>query len=342
MKRLVIYLICSLLSVPLLAQTRLWSSTLEGEKRLRDHSLSSIGLRTTQYDGVHHLIGISVDAAYSALLTNMPYVTQTPGGYGVGLGLHYAYLNGKLLVQLGADVRWQDVQNKQSDICIERKDIDTWGIPFDLKYDIVNRSDKSRNLYVEVPLQAGFIMIGGCYVLIGPKLNFQVYGSTYSSNITTTTARYPDRYIGVFEEMDNHGIRKEVPLNVKHEKLNFKFNVMASAEVGYEFGISTKGYRSYRKNDTDDYRLRIAGFVDIGLLNIMPKGDAPLYNIPEETRYDFATFEFNHPFSTIDAQNYSLHNLFTGVKLSFFFYGYQSQEKCILCGSRGIQRKYRK
>ena len=173
-------------------------------------------------------------------------------------------------------------------------------------------------------------------------LNILPFQYGIARNITTTTAQYPDRYIGLFEEMDNHGIRKEVPLSTTHDRLKFKLDVMASVELGYEFAISTKGYRSYRKDDTDDFRLRIGGFVDVGLTNLMPKDNNLLYYIPEETHYDFGLFDFHHVFSTAEAQGYSLHNIFTGVRLSFFFYGYQSQEKCILCGSRGIQQKYRK
>lgn len=317
----------------------------EHSKNDRLHSSSGkhvngSGLRTTTYDGIHHLVGIHVDGGYSKMFGNMPNVLNTPGGYTAGLGFDYSYTGRGLIIQTGVAVRWQDVHNKVlNDSLVVDPLTDTQGTEFRLQYDFTDRVDVSRNLYVQVPVLAG-TYIYGAYFLAGVKLNLQLMGNTQSKLNVTTTATY-DKYIGPWEEMDNHGIRKEVEEMRDGDKLNLKFDVLATAEIGYEWSLGNYGKKGYRKQSAKDYRVRLGAFVECGLLDIMPKGDKRSYVIPEESRYDFCTFDFNHSFSTAEATKYHVRNFFTGVRLTFFFYGKQSTEKCILCGPLGDEIKMR-
>lgn len=337
-------LICLLLlcSLTAIGQTRAVNEYSRND-RLQSSSgkrVNGSGLRTTTYDGVHHLLGFHVDGGYSKMFGNMPNVLNRPGGYTVGLGFDYSYTGRGLILQTGLAVRWQDVSNRVfNDSLVVDPITDSEGTPFRLQYDLTDRVDLSRNLYLQVPVLAGTYFYGA-YFLAGVKLNVQLMGNTKTKLNVTTTATY-DRYIGPWEEMDNHGIRKEVEEVRNGGKLNLKFDVLATAEIGYEWSLGNYGKKGYRKQSAKDYRVRLGAFVECGLLDIMPKGDNRSYVIPEKSRYDFSTFEFNHMFSTSEATKYHVRNFFTGLRLTFFFYGKQSTEKCILCGPLGDEIKMR-
>ncbi len=331
-----------LFSLSVTAQTRVVNEHSKND-RLQTSSgkrVNGSGLRTTTYDGVHHLVGLHIDGGYSKLFGNMPSAHNTPGGYTAGLGLDYSYTGRGLILQTGIAVRWQDVQNAiLNDSLVIDHITDSQGTDFRLQYDFTDRVDKARNLYLQIPVLAGTYFYGA-YFLGGIKLNLQLWGNTRTNLNVSTSATY-DRYIGPWEEMDNHGIRKEVEEERHGGKLNLKFDVLATAEIGYEWALGNYGKRGYHKNNAIDYRLRLGAFVECGLLDIMPRGDKKSYIVPEASRYDFSTFEFNHSFSTAQAKDYHLRNLFTGVRLTFFFYGKQSTEKCILCGPLGDETKMR-
>lgn len=330
-------LLCSLTAA---AQTRVVNDYSRND-RLQSKSgkrVNGSGLRTTTYDGVHHLLGIHVDGGYSKMFGNMPTILNRPGGYTIGAGFDYSYTGRGLILQTGLAVRWQDVSNRVlNDSLIIDPITDTEGTPFRLQYKMTDRVDMSRNLYLQIPVLAGTYFYGA-YFLAGVKLNFQLLGNTKTKLNVTTTATY-DKYIGPWEEMDNHGIRKEVEEVRNGSKLDLKFDVMATAEIGYEWSLGNYGKKGYHKHSAKDYRVRLGAFVECGLLDIMPKGDKASYVIPEQSRYDFSTFEFNHLYSTAEAKQYHARNFFIGVRLTFFFFGKQSTEKCILCGPLGDETK---
>ena len=330
-------LLCSLTAA---AQTRVVNDYSRND-RLQSKSgkrVNGSGLRTTTYDGVHHLLGIHVDGGYSKMFGNMPTILNRPGGYTIGAGFDYSYTGRGLILQTGLAVRWQDVSNRVlNDSLIIDPITDTEGTPFRLQYNMTDRVDMSRNLYLQIPVLAGTYFYGA-YFLAGVKLNFQLLGNTKTKLNVTTTATY-DKYIGPWEEMDNHGIRKEVEEVRNGSKLDLKFDVMATAEIGYEWSLGNYGKKGYHKHSAKDYRVRLGAFVECGLLDIMPKSNKVSYVIPEQSRYDFSTFEFNHLYSTAEAKQYHARNFFTGVRLTFFFFGKQSTEKCILCGPLGDETK---
>lgn len=345
MKRVVAYIILLLtLSAPLAAQTRLWSerSTYAMKEKKR---LSSAGLRTSQYDGVHHLVGMYVDGGYSFFLNNVPDYKTDPGGYTVGLGLMYAYQHGPMLVQTGFGARWQAVKDRVNDQRWSRSDIDSHNTPFTLYYHFYDRTDRMRNIYFNLPIAMGGYL-GHFYGLGGLKLNLQLWGDSRMEATGSTYAEYIDAngnniFIGPQYQMDNHGLRKDVDIANKGGKVNLGADLLVTAELGYEIPMSDKGRPTYRKKNEQDMRIRIALFAELGVLNICPKKDNLLYDIPEPTRYDFPTYTMTHAFSTNAASAHSIHSFFAGLRVSYFFFGYQSKEKCLLCGSHGFQSPWK-
>ena len=296
------------------------------------------GLHASQYVGTHHLFGGSVEGAWSSYYHKMPFASITPGGDAMGVHFVYEYQYSGLLVQTGIGINFQQVYTNVKDMDIYTENIhDKWnGIePADivLKHEFYDRQDLSRNIYAQLPLYLGHYILGPNgvgYWLVGFHANWAFAGDTRQRLIGTTKAIY-EPYLGVWHEMDNHGYRKDVPIERRGERLKLKFDVMAHAEMGYEY-TTYHGPHNYRKTRTSgqDWRFRFAGFMDFGIADISPKTDKELYEIPAASIYDFPTYRVNHVFSTKEAIKYSMRNMYVGIRITIL-YGIPRKEHCILC-----------
>ena len=328
-----------------LAQTRIVNDRVKLYQKT-EKKINKYGLRSSKYDGVYHMVGAYVEGSYSAFIHNVEDYQCKPGGYGLGAGINYAYQNGRLLVQTGLGIRWQEMKGTVSDKIGKVQYYfphlyDTQGTEFNLQYDFFSRTDISRHFYLTLPIMVGGYIYKSWYILGGLKAQLQLAGSTKITAVGSTTATY-ERYIDILEEMDNHGYRKNVPLEREGKKLDLGIDVMACLEMGYEWSLVKKVVRVRSDIDRYDYRLRLAAFCDFGILNICPsisqksaEGlDVALYGIPSATRYDFATYTMNHVLMTPNASSKQVRNMFVGVRFTFLF-GYRTKDRCLMCGSRG-------
>ena len=204
---------------------------------------------------------------------------------------------------------------------------------FDLRHTFFDRRDQAQQLYGRIPLYVGHYIFGGqgiAYFLAGFHAQYAFWGNTKQRLTGSTAGKYHD-FVGVWDEMDNHGFRKNVPIERKGDQLKLKFDLMAHAEVGYEYNTqqAAKDYR-VRPSDRIDCRLRFAGYIDFGILNICPETKKELYGVPEATIYDFPTYRMDHVFSTSDAARYWMRNLSVGIRFTVLF-GFRPAERCILC-----------
>lgn len=297
-----------------------------------------LGLHASLYSGAHHLIGFSAEGSWSSFVSSMPNTSVKPGGGSAGFHLLYEFQYNGFILQTGVGVAYQQVRTNIADTSIYHTNMtDTWSginpVDFTLKHRFTERQDMAQQAYGQVPLYAGHYFFGAHgigYFLAGVRANYAFWGNTSQKLIGTTTGLY-ERYIGVWEEMDNHGFRKDVPIERKGEQLKLKLDVMAHAEIGYEYNTqqSARDYR-VRPSDRLDGRLRFAAFADFGILNICPNTDGAFYETPDRTIYDFSTYRMDHVFSTTDAKAFWMRNLFVGVRVTFLF-GFKPEEHCILC-----------
>lgn len=294
------------------------------------------GLHTGQYSGSHIMLGFSAEGSWSGFMNNLPAASMRPGGGAVGVHFVVEYQYSGLLFQTGLGINYQRVFNNISDTCFYHYNMhDTWegikDVEFILKHDFYHRQDMAQQVYGQLPLYLGHYILGPTgvgYWLVGFHLNYAFWGNTRQKLEGSTMAQY-EAYLGIWREMDNHGYRKDVPIERKGEQLKLKFDVMAHGEIGYEYLPYQPSYKRYTTTQLD-VRLRFAGFVDVGILNINPRTDKVFYETPMETIYDFPTYRMDHVFSTKDAKDFWLRNLFVGVRLTVLF-GLKPPEKCILC-----------
>lgn len=296
------------------------------------------GLHASEYSGTHHLIGLSLEGAWSSIVSSMPAASVAPGGGSAGLHFVYEFQHNGFLLQTGLGVAYQRVTNNIADTAIYHADIpDQWssadGATYTLKHLFTDRQDMSQQLYGQVPLYFGHYIFGSRgigYFLAGVRAGYAFWGNTQQRMNGSTFGMY-ERYVGIWEEMDNHGFRKDVPIERTGEQLKLKFDLTAHAEIGYEYNTrqSAKDYR-VRPSDRMDGRIRVAAFADFGILNICPNTKNVFYDIPEASIYDFPTYQMAHIFSTEDARKFWARNVAVGIRITFLF-GFTPPERCILC-----------
>lgn len=348
LRYIILLTLSALLLLPAHAQRR-YSATDWHEKELaskRGFSTRDVenqtdvlfGLHASEYSGSHHLIGFSVEGSWTSFASSMPAAKITPGGGAAGFHLLYEFQYNGFLLQTGLGVAYQKVFTSVADTAIYHPHMtDTWSginpVDFTLKHAFTDRRDMSQQAYGQVPLYLGAYFFGSRgigYILAGVHANYAFWGNTKQKMLGTTTGMY-ERYVGIFEEMDNHGFRRDVPLERTGPQLKLKFDLMAHAEIGYEYNTrqAAKDYR-LRPADRLDGRIRFGAFIDFGMLNICPATKGVLYDLPAQTIYDFSTYRMDHIFSTADARAFWTRNLFVGVRVTFLF-GFRPEEHCILC-----------
>lgn len=307
-------------------------------KDVRNNVDAFWGLHASQYVGSHHLFGFSIEGAWSTYVNNMQIASIVPGGGASGFHFVYEYQYSGLLIQTGLGINYQQVYTNVRDTDIYNYHMyDKWDnveeAEYILKHEFRNRQDMSRNIYGQIPLYVGQYMFGSHgvgYWLGGFQLNYAFYGSTRQM-LEGTTKAYYEPFLGIWHEMDNHGYRKDVPIERTGERLRLKFDVLMHGEAGYEY-TSYTGPHNYRTmpGDRIDCRIRFAAFAEFGMLNICPQTNGVLYGLPSASIYDFPTYRINHVFSTIDAKPYWIRNLYAGIRITVLF-GLPWKEHCILC-----------
>jgi len=312
------------------------------------------GLYTGNRNMRKSLLGFWMDGGYSSYIHSVPELSMLPGGWSASAGVLYEYDHFDLFrLQLGVGARYQSVGDSVPNMRIIDTDVaDKWGYPYTLRYDFNERCDHSDILFLEAPLMMGNAYgstNGAFYFMAGVKLQLALWSQTRVNAICSTTAEY-EQFMGhpedgsasgIFEEMDNHGLRKGVELNKKGEGLKVRPDVLAALEIGGEWILSNDYHRTGHGVTLYDTRLRVAWFADFGILNTMPKqNDKKLLDIPADKKWDFSEFQLNHSLMTTAASGKMLHNFTTGIRLSFFF-GFPGESRCILCGPFRSEQEYR-
>ena len=295
------------------------------------------GLRTSPYNGRHHLVGFYGNFAYSMNLNTVPGVSNHPGGWAWGAGLTYEFQDNFFMLQVDLGLEWQTVTNRVNDVDFYNNDVtDAWGYPYSLHYEFYDRIDRSDNISFQIPVLAGG-RIRGLYMLCGLKFNIMVSGQTIVRATGTTTGIY-EQYLGLFEEMDNHGLRKDVPLERGRDKhISISPNLMASAEIGYEWGKYSKKVTGFgAKSEQVDLRFRIAAFCDITIINFEHNKDLPSLEVPDNYKWDFPAYQLNHALASDDAKNKAVHSFFAGAKITVLF-GFKAKERCVLCTHKNLR-----
>ncbi len=388
--RQIIVLSLCLASVATWGQNR-YSTTSKAEKKLSKvkgfsakdagKSRNSLGLHSSTYTGTGHYLGFSVDGGWSTFLNNIPAVQSTPGGWAANGKFLYEYHVGNFFLQTGVGVGIQHVTTPvktellpkgestflngfagDPDLPLNRRPGYDYplthpgdGLKFHMKHVFGERSDMAELYYAQLPINFGYYIAGQGgvgYVMLGAQINYAFGGKTHMEATCTATG-YSERYIGIFEEMPNHGFPKDAPVSDDGSKLPIRLgstsvqnlDILGHIEGGYEFN-TFQPIHQYRtsKIDNTDCRMRVSAFIDISLPSINPKGVDKLYDLNVNSNdpatiaaqqlglYDIHTFKMNHIFTTNVANNNKLwvRSFTVGVRFTLLF-SLRPQQRCILC-----------
>lgn len=383
LRQIIILSLC-LVSVATWGQNR-YATTTKAEKKLSkvkgfsskdaNKSRNALGLHSSTYTGSGHYLGFSVDGGWSTFLSNIQGVQSTPGGWAANGKFLYEFHFGNFFLQTGVGAGIQRVTTLLNSELLSENSVylngfsnpelgrqhpmtDPYdGAQFHLKHVFSERSDMAELYYAQLPINFGYYIAGRGgvgYVMLGAQVNYAFGGKTSSSATCTSTAIF-EKYMGVFEEMDNHGFRKDVPITAEGDKLPIRLgstnvenlDILGHIEGGYEFN-TFQPIQQYRtsKIDNTDCRMRISAFIDISLPNISPRGAKKLYDLninegetdpakieaQQRGLYDFHTFKMNHVFTTDVANGNKLwvRNFTVGVRFTILF-SLRAQQRCILC-----------
>lgn len=343
-----------MMAAPAAAQRRIYASDRATQqaykgnrgisRRDKEKQRNHNGLLSGAEVGLHHNLGFWVEGAYSTFIHNVPGVSKGPGGYGLGAGLAYELQTGYFLFQTGVGITSQDVRYTASPYSFDNYDLangkfgkkdnqwlpaskggalqDSWGESIDsLRYTVLNRKDQLRTVSAQVPLLFGG-RFSGFYGLAGVKINI-AFSQTAIANMDIYSMAKYNQYLGWMTEMDNHGYRGNafVPVPIPESKKTYssvQLDVLASLELGYEF---------HQKNN----RIRLAAFVDYGILNTCVQSSDPSLAFSFADRYDVGRYQFNNIFRSNVAKDSRINNFFVGAKLTFLFQLPSAKDKCILC-----------
>lgn len=267
---------------------------------------------------VHGHINLYMEGAYSHLPLAHPDV-HWGLGYGVGAGVLYEYRKDHFLLDVGVGFLWQDVAHLLPRQQFTTDIIDTQGSPATLLYQ-VDRNDRSRMGYVEVPL-----LVGGnwnrFYLLGGVKVGVPVFGNTCSTADISDIGLY-DQYFVPFEEMPNHGFRMNVPEQRHADRLTYKADTRLSLELGANLGqayihqgTDSVSEQEQRRADKVTYRLGV--FADYGLCWPAATGTGDW--LVTDDPYNYSTWQLNHVLRSAWADERYIQDFLVGVKLTISF-----------------------
>lgn len=262
---------------------------------------------------VSHFVSLHGDAGYSSLLHTIQ--GQKPAlGMNTNFGLDYRLFYNSFVFSIGVEGMYELNVNQLDAIDDFIPMLDTEGQLFDMHVVVNKSSDICHMANVNVP-----ILFGGewkrFYFLVGPKLSYNLYGSTVSSALVTTYGGY-DEYYDPFYDMPNHQFVSNQPMSSAQLPIKWNMNILAHVEVGARVGHMFK-HQQFRLNP-DKVRMYIGAYADFGLLNLhSSSGGAPIFDYLET---DQGVQFFIQPLMLSSlADNATFRNLNVGVKFTIAF-----------------------
>ena len=289
--------------------------------------------------------------------TLLPQGSKYGPSYGAagGLGFLYElqagkkYSSTKFLFDIGVGAQGGLTSFMQSSnmtaVLKNQQDLD--GNIFNYVYEISDRHDQYVNVAVQVPLLLGF-QHRRFYMLVGAKAGYNIYTKTHSTAVLSTYGQYAE--FDDFRNMPEYQFFTNRPIS-GGVKTSWRLDVAASLEIGGRLGLVTygTGYDVPKRK----VELRLAGFIDYGILDIHSHGSnealgtydkaaGKILNLEDNLKYNSGVtapvygtesmvnnLVMSDIMSTTDFAS-SVNNLVVGIKFTVLFQ-LPEEEKCVLC-----------
>ncbi|MBR1564174.1 MAG: hypothetical protein IJ650_02380 [Paludibacteraceae bacterium] len=283
---------------------------------------------------VKNYITLSGQIGEASYLYNIPDIdSKISGGAGLGLNVGYEMRYGAFLLDVAAGLNVthsivnvgamnQVLENQVDDDPISGGDI------FNYIYNQTGRKDSYTNLSLQVP-----VMIGAAakhfYFLAGVKLDMSLLARASAKAVIDAELDYSPSGLDHTPVMPNHGSFNNYQVRQDPVKVEFKPQIMASAEIGYRFVETASGTGWDVPKEKNYWRLGL--FFDYGLLNMNKPGDNENITLPKSYSADgMQDITINHIFSTKLAADSRVNNMMIGLKATYLFQLPQKRA-CTVC-----------
>lgn len=293
--------------------------------------LSFVARAYGQSDSRHYFT-TSLSGAYVMPVGNYEHLNSFNALSGnLALGYEMEYRN--LLIQTGVGVQLNHYQILAEKYTTSLTTWDSQGTEMRYTYFFTDRKDKAMTTSVSVPL-----LVGGrwsyFYFLAGVMntIRVQQSGSAYVS--LSCSGKY-NRYIAELEKMDNHAFYSDETLtnNYSDPCVQALYQLSPYLELGADFCTGGNTQNVYRRNTNQEIRVRVAGYVQCGLLNEQKKCDYQLpYIVDSTSPYDMQKIQIPALMDNDYIVGDQLRQLAFGIKVTVLFHMVGTAKHCVSCG----------
>lgn len=289
--------------------------------------------RAQRMASARDMIYLSGALGYQSFLNEDPTLKDGPGA-GLEFGVGYQMYRNHFIMSLGAEARYGAYQVRPLDAVLSFNTVDSENDPFTLNASIFNRRDNLHALDLQVPLLFGF-EYNHFYFKAGGKFGLNVYGSAVTQALLTATATY-ERFVDDFGNMPNHQLYENQEVLSARQKILFRPQAYATAEIGYRFDeFYTMTGADVPKSNTRCY---VAAFAEYGFLNMhkVAGSGAPI----QSQQMPDGSFQFMvaPAYSTDTYRDAVARNFMVGVKLTVMW-ELPKAPKCVICEEREARNR---
>ena len=218
----------------------------------------------------HHFIALWGTMAYHGLMTDAQEA-KLLSGFSPSLGVGYRFHLNNFIMQVGAEAQYSWNTHPMPTIVQEQTmyDADLNQEEFKLIATLFDRKDVYHLVSVNIPVLFGYER-ERFYALAGAEAGLQVYGVATSTALLTSTGEY-ERYIGLFENMPNHGLLTH-PVESGKKQYSTGLNLLLHLEAGARVDRYSRKKGFHVKPHM--HRMYVGAFAQYGVLDI--HGNKPL------------------------------------------------------------------
>ena len=231
--------------------------------------------------------------------------------YGGGLGVGYESWNKSLILGIGAEVKFNQMNLTFDDFAIaidSMTDNDTKNIFYRGDFYYTNIKNKTNYANLQVPLYVG-AQNKYFYGLAGGKISMNVSGTTTITYDRQSTGHYY-AFINDFVDMPNHGFY--TTSKEKNQDLHFNTAFIALLEAGIKFPVQDR----FKKKPVS---FRLGVFANYTLNNMLSPRKEPFIYGEEIGEYPFQEPVLNNLLLSEQTYKSAITPLTFGIKLSMVF-----------------------
>ncbi len=283
-----------------------------------------LGAQTRLTPEKHHFLSVDGSVGYASLQTNAQEINSV-AGTALSVGVGYRLFYNSFILSVGVNGQYMYDAVKAQDASLQIGMTDTEGQAFTMLAEASGWKDRCHSVNLNIPVLVG-AEVNRFYFMVGPSFCYNVWGQTATEAQLRTRGQY-DRYIGIFDDMENHALYAR-SIESGKQALSWNIDLLAHAEIGFRLGEVTK--EKGADVPQSRHRFYIAIYGDYGLINIhkaVSQGDRFGYTESSETGVAFGV---TPTMLCQELRSATVHPYSVGVKLTYLF-ELPQHKHCVIC-----------